>query len=644
MMEDKKISRRTLLGTAGAAGALLVAGGLLLHNNVHAAGEVQLIAVDDIAALKALAQPEEGQIVLTRGYYAANDGGGAWYRIVASTSYTGTPDGYVDHTVGATGKVAVMDLSNGIDMLQAGVQSGVDCTARVRAAYAKNARLYTYTGDMAPIIDCDDPNYPTTRNNGGIRPPNHSEHVFDGRFRFQAKTSSLDRYTLFNLQACERVTMRRPWVIGDIETHQGTTGEWGYGFYMAGGAQHVTLVEGKAEKFWGDGYFIGVAEDKNTMQTAPEHITLENCIADSNRRQGLSITAVKHGRIIGGEYRNTGKIASTPPSYGIDIEPDNHASAYIDVALTDVVTRGNSRGGIQFVPGYLSAANVVNPFYNVYVSNYHSVEDGNVGAMRFAYPDLSSSININRKLFGSIVIEKATIERPVTKGVDWSRWIRNAPEVIASDVTVLDPNTAGIAAPTNHARCAFSLEIVADNVSKGMQTIGIVTLIRPRAIDTRATPKMMAPFWIQTAPGSSIQRLRVLDPASENDLDGNKGFLRINAADGVTVGYVGDRPVQLLDQPLTITDGMWAGYELRLPAAASGIVEVQLPPAAVSLGLTYTIVNASQAGGQVRIKANGADQLKRNGAAGSAAQIVDAQEAYTVKAHMPGLWLLLDQI
>jgi hypothetical protein len=412
---------------------------------------------------------------------------------------------------------------------------------------------------------------------------------------------------------------------------------------VAGGARHVTIVEGKAEKFWGDGYFIGVSGE-NTVPTAPEHITLENCIADSNRRQGLSITAIKHGRIVGGEYRNTGKIAPTPPSYGIDIEPDTYAGAYIDVSLIDVATRGNLRGGIQFVPGFLSASNVVNPFYNVYVSNYRSVEDGNVGAMRFAYPGLTGSININRKLFGSIVIEKATIERPVTKGVDWSRWIRNAPEVIASDVTVLDPNTAGIAAPTNQARCAFSIQILADDVSKGMQTIGRVTLIRPRAVDTRTTPKMMAPFWIQAAPGSSIQRLRVLDPIGENDLDGNKGFLRINAADGVTVGYTGDHPVKLLDQSLTITDGTWAGYELRLPAAAASVVEVQLPPAAVSLGLTYTIANASQAGGQVRIKVSGADQLKRNGAAGSTQQIVDAQEAYTVVARLEGVWLITDNI
>jgi hypothetical protein len=185
---------------------------------------------------------------------------------------------------------------------------------------------------------------------------------------------------------------------------------------------------------------------------------------------------------------------------------------------------------------------------------------------------------------------------------------------------------------------------LADDVTKGMTTVGKVTLIRPNAIDTRSTPKMMAPFWMQTAPGSSIQRLTIVDAYGENDLDGNKGFVRVNEAGGVTVSYTGDRPVKLLDQPLVCTTGMWAGYELRLPETTAGVLDVELPAAAVSLGLTYTIVNASQAGGQVRIKVSGADQLKRNGAAAATQWLVEPQERYAASAHIAGLWSLSDTI
>jgi hypothetical protein len=155
---------------------------------------------------------------------------------------------------------------------------------------------------------------------------------------------------------------------------------------------------------------------------------------------------------------------------------------------------------------------------------------------------------------------------------------------------------------------------------------------------------MMAPFWMQTAPGASIRRLTIVDAYGENDLDGNKGFVRVNEAGGVTVRYEGDRPVKLLDQPLVCAAGTWAGYELRLPAAATGVLDVELPASAVSLGLTYTIVNASQAGGQVRIKTSGADQLKRNGEAAATQWIVEPQEGYTASAHLAGLWSLSDTI
>ncbi|TNJ61624.1 hypothetical protein FE784_34020, partial [Paenibacillus hemerocallicola] len=163
------MSRRALLGTLGLAGGTMLAGSMLPLNLAEAASSSCML-VDTVAQMLLLSSVDEGQWVRTSGYYASGDGGGAWYRIVASTSYAGTPDGFVDHALSTAGKVAVMDLSNGIDMKQVGVQSGVDCTARVRAAYAKNAKTYTYTGDMAPIIDCDDPNYPSSKFAGGIFP------------------------------------------------------------------------------------------------------------------------------------------------------------------------------------------------------------------------------------------------------------------------------------------------------------------------------------------------------------------------------------------------------------------------------------------------------------------------------------------
>lgn len=639
-MESKRMSRRALLGTVGTAGAMLVAGSMLSHNEALAAGGEQVIVADDIASMKSMLSLEDGQLVRTRGYYAPGDGGGARYFITSSTSYVGTPDGYVDHDLTASGHVAVLDASQGIDMLQAGVQSGTDCTAHVRAAYAKEAKDYFYNGDMAPIIDCDDSNYPTTKFSGGIRPPSNSSHWFDGQFRFQAKASPYGEHVLFNLQGCEHVTMWRPWVVGDIETHTGTGGEWGFGFYIASGSKHVSIHHGIAEKFWGDGYYIGVYPH-NTALPIPEHILLQDCIADSNRRQGLSIVTVQSGRIVGGDYRNTGKIALTNPGYGIDIEPNSQLGNKIDVSLIDVKTSGNGRGGLQLVPGFMTASSTVNPLFDVYIANYRSESDGPVGALRFAFPGLSGGVNLTKKIRGSIVIEKATIVRPARKAVEWARWGPNAPEVIATDVTVQDPNEAAVSSPSYpQDRSAFSINLVAAHVTSGQVSVGRITLIRPRAIDTRSTPLMLVPFWAYAAPGSAIGSLHIIDPYGENDLEGDRGFLRLNASAGSQLTFTGPRPKYELDTNVALSDGLLAGFEMTLPAARTGVTDVQLPDSAVSVGLEYVLVNASLSGGQIRLLASGTDVMQLPGGSGVTSLLIEPGMTYKAKALQPGVWSL----
>lgn len=637
-MENKRTSRRALLGTAASAGVMLVAGSVLGQTEVRATGGEQAIVVDDITAMKSLSSPEDGQLVRTRGYYASGDGGGAWYFITSTAGYTGSPDGYVDHGLIASGKVAVLEISQGIDMLQVGVRTGVDCTARVRAAYAKGAKNYFYTGDIAPVIDCDDPAYPTTKFNGGIRPPSDSTHWFDGRFRFQAKASPYGEHVLFNLQGCEHVTMWRPWVIGDIGTHTGTGGEWGFGFYIASGSKHIAIHNGTAEKFWGDGYYIGVYPH-NSALPIPEHILLQDCIADSNRRQGLSIVTVQSGRIVGGDYRNTGKIILTNPAFGIDIEPNSQFGNKIDVSLIDVKTSNNGRGGLQLVPGFLTASSTVNPLFDVYIANYRSESDGPVGGLRFAFPGLSGGVNVTKKIRGSIVIEKAMIVRPARKAVEWARWGPNAPEVIATDVTVQDPNEAGVTGSSYpQERSAFSIDIVASHVTSGQVRIGKITLIRPRAIDTRSTPQMLVPFWANAASGASINGLHIIDPYSENDLDGDRGFLRLNVSDDSRLTYTGPRPRYVLDDDLTLSGGLFAGIELMLPAAETGTKDVQLPVSTVSIGLEYEFVNASQSGGKIRLVASGSDVLQLPGAVGATSLLIEPGMVCKIRAQLPGVW------
>jgi hypothetical protein len=61
---------------------------------------------ENVASLK-LAKLTAGQVVQTKGYYTAGDGGGIFYLIKTAAQYAATPDEYGDHTLANT-NVAVL--------------------------------------------------------------------------------------------------------------------------------------------------------------------------------------------------------------------------------------------------------------------------------------------------------------------------------------------------------------------------------------------------------------------------------------------------------------------------------------------------------------------------------------------------------
>jgi hypothetical protein len=88
---------------------------------------------------------------------------------------------------------------------------------------------------------------------------------------------------------------------------------------------------------WGDGVFIS---------GYPADVSVENVIADSNRRQGLTINDALRPRVLGGIYQNSGSIKYTAPGAGIDIEPDEGTTRQVvDAVLRGVLFSGNKGVG-----------------------------------------------------------------------------------------------------------------------------------------------------------------------------------------------------------------------------------------------------------------------------------------------------------
>ncbi|MDQ1484261.1 MAG: hypothetical protein QOF35_2337, partial [Actinomycetota bacterium] len=132
-------------------------------------------------------------------------------------------------------------------------------------------------------------------------------------------------------------------LIGDAVAHVGTSGEWGHGVSIGGGAHRFAARDVYVTKCWGDGFMIW---------ERPTDVSLTNCTGDDNRRQGLSIIDAIRPRVTGGAFINNGVTKYTGPGGGIDLEPDPNTSRdVIDAVITGVTLAGN-RG-----PGLWSSSN-----------------------------------------------------------------------------------------------------------------------------------------------------------------------------------------------------------------------------------------------------------------------------------------------
>lgn len=135
---------------------------------------------------------------------------------------------------------------------------------------------------------------------------------------------------------------------GDVDTHTGTTGEWGHLIVVQGGAHRLRIRAVTVTKAWGDGIAI---------QNNPSDVSVVDVVADDNRRQGMSIIHATRPRVTGGVYKNTGLTKATAPTAGIDVEP-NAAGFVTDCVISGVTLSGNKGPGLQVATASGSSAEV----------------------------------------------------------------------------------------------------------------------------------------------------------------------------------------------------------------------------------------------------------------------------------------------
>lgn len=141
----------------------------------------------------------------------------------------------------------------------------------------------------------------------GIYIMSNTKVVLDGEIRL--KPNGFTNYHVVELTGRNCSLNGNGMVIGDKQKHTGTMGEWGMGVDFAK-AEKASVSGITIKDCWGDCIYVG-DESKN--------VTIENCILDNGRRQGISITSADSVWIKDCVISN---VSGTAPQYAIDIEPN----------------------------------------------------------------------------------------------------------------------------------------------------------------------------------------------------------------------------------------------------------------------------------------------------------------------------------
>jgi hypothetical protein len=130
-------------------------------------------------------------------------------------------------------------------------------------------------------------------------------------------------------------------VLSDPRFYHG--GEYRHGVFIVG-ATDVVIDGLQSNGNSGDGFYIG--SDHSGKPAL--NVTLENCSALHNRRNGLSITAGVRINVLHCTFSYT---RGTAPQYGIDIEPSAPRDPITSIKIVDVRTVANAGGGISIYLG-----------------------------------------------------------------------------------------------------------------------------------------------------------------------------------------------------------------------------------------------------------------------------------------------------
>lgn len=219
--------------------------------------------------------------------------------------------------------------------------------------------------------------------------------------------NNLKAYEIIDIRNKSNIAIKGGIIKGDVGKHKyilGSTSEWGMGLSISQG-QHILIDDMLITLCTGDGIYIGGGNEVHLgeAKNASKDITIRGVKCDGNRRQGLSVIHVDGLLVEKCKFINTGAIETTPPSSGIDLEP-NVANGRNN-CIKNVIIRNceirNSKG--RSFEADLSVINGgINNYENVLIENLITDGQFRIGANNCTFQGCKME-SIQFRLFESSV-------------------------------------------------------------------------------------------------------------------------------------------------------------------------------------------------------------------------------------------------
>jgi hypothetical protein len=272
-----------------------------------------------------------------------------------------------------------------------------------------------------------------------------------------------------------------------------TTGEQAHIFDISG-SENVTIERVSANDSGGDGFYVGNYEG---MIPFSKNVVLRDCIANNNRRQGLSVISVDGFLAEGCRFTNT---TGTAPKSGVDIEPNNNSGADVlkKVRFVGCAAEGNDGRGFLISLHRMTAAN---ERVDITFENCHTKANS-----------FGSSVNYGgdgtRAVKGEIKFIDCTAEKEQYAGFSV---LSNSSESVRTTYVRCKAINCNMVNAPNDAYGYGSSFIIATVPQQVRASIGNVEYIGCQSIDDRAVPLIVRGFAAKRNAGEIIRNVKYED-------------------------------------------------------------------------------------------------------------------------------------